>query len=65
VISGTHVELAGTGTANGTPVSFVVEGDDHQPDTFSIQLSNGYAASGSVAAGRGVNIKPCVAPPVD
>jgi hypothetical protein len=62
VITGNHVKMAGTGIANGVPVDFVVEGDDGSPDMFSISLSNGYSASGSVAAGRGVNIKPCDAP---
>jgi hypothetical protein len=62
VITGNHVKLTGTGIANGVPVDFVVEGDDGSPDMFSISLSNGYSASGSVAAGRGVNIKPCDAP---
>lgn len=59
VISGSHVELTGTGAVNGLPVDFIVEGDDRSPDTFSIQLSNGYSASGAVAAGRGVNLKLC------
>jgi len=59
VITGSHVRLTGAGIANGLPVDFVVEGDDGSPDRFSIRLSNGYAAAGAVAAGRGVNLKPC------
>lgn len=59
VITGNHVKMTGTGTVNGVPVDFVVEGDDGSPDRFSIRLSNGYAAAGAVAAGRGVNLKPC------
>jgi hypothetical protein len=62
VITGNQVRITGTGTANGVPVDFVVEGVDGSPDMFSITLSNGYSASGSVAAGRGVNIKPCDPP---
>lgn len=45
VIAGTHVKLTGTGTANGLPTDFVVEGDDGSPDRFSIGLSNGYFSS--------------------
>ena len=59
VIAGSHVTLSGTGTANDVTVDFVVEGDDASPDAFSIRLSNGYSASGSVSNGRGVNLKPC------
>jgi hypothetical protein len=64
VITGNHVKMTGTGVANGVPVDFVVEGDDGSPDMFSVTLSNGYSASGSVASGRGVNIKPCDPPPL-
>jgi hypothetical protein len=32
---------------------------DGSPDTFSIELSNGYKAEGKVKKGRGINLKPC------
>ncbi len=65
VISGRHVTLTGSGHANGARVDFAVEGDDSSPDVFSIRLSNGYSASGSVENGRGVNLKPCDLAPVN
>jgi hypothetical protein len=40
-------------------VTFKVVATDGRPDTFSIELSNGYKASGDVRNGRGVTLKPC------
>jgi hypothetical protein len=56
--------LTGDGLANGAPVTFKVVVGDGSPDTFSIELSNGYKAEGKVKKGRGINLKPCPpAPP--
>jgi hypothetical protein len=45
--------------ANGAPVTFKLYVTDGRPDTFSIELSNGYKASGNVTKGKGVNLKTC------
>jgi hypothetical protein len=58
-ISGATATLMGSGLVNGAPVTYKVVGTDGSPDTFAVELSNGYTASGNVTAGRGVNIKPC------
>lgn len=58
-ISGDEATLTGSGLVNGTPVSFEAVVTDGHPDSFSIELSNGYSASGDVATGRGINIKTC------
>lgn len=50
VISGYQASIYGQGKANGVTVSFRVDVTDG-PDTFSIILSNGYTASGSVTGG--------------
>ena len=48
--------LSGTGPTNGQSVSFTVtscdNGEPGRADTFSIRLSNGYSASGSLAGGN-------------
>jgi hypothetical protein len=58
-ISGDTATLSGDGLANGAPVTFKVVVVDGSPDTFSIELSNGYKAEGKVKKGRGINLKPC------
>jgi hypothetical protein len=58
-ISGDTATLTGSGLVNGAPVTYKVVVTDDSPDTFSIELSNGYSASGNVTTGRGINIKPC------
>jgi hypothetical protein len=58
VISGNQATLTGSGIANGVPVTFTIVVTDN-PDTYSVQLSSGYSASGNVTRGRGVTIKPC------
>jgi hypothetical protein len=58
VISGNQATLTGSGIANGVPVTFTIVVTDN-PDTYSVQLSSGYSASGDVTRGRGVTIKPC------
>jgi hypothetical protein len=65
VITGDHVTLTGSGHANGVRVDFAVEGDDVNPDRFSLRLSNGYSTAGLVENGRGVNLKPCDPTTVD
>ena len=55
--SGNQAHLTGTGKANGKKVSFSIDvtdnGDPGTPnDTFSIQLSNGYSASGNLTSGN-------------
>lgn len=59
VIAGNQATLTGSGIANGAPVTFTVVVTDARTDTFSIELSNGYSASGNVTKGRGVTIKLC------
>jgi len=59
VISGNQATLTGSGTANGVPVTFTVVVTDGSPDTFSVELSNGYSAAGNVTSGRGINLKLC------
>ena len=61
-ISGDTATITGSGLANGVAVTFTVVAKDGSPDTFSIELSNGYKASGNVTNGRGVTIKPCPPP---
>ena len=55
-IFGTHATIVGTGTVNGVAVTFRIDVDDPgEPgtsDTFSIQLSNGYTASGTINGGN-------------
>jgi hypothetical protein len=58
VISGNHATLTGSGIANGAPVTFTIVVTD-RPDTYSVELSSGYRASGNVTKGRGVTIKLC------
>ena len=62
VISGGTATITGSGLANGATVTFKVVAKDGSPDTFSIELSNGYKASGNVTTGRGVTLKPCPPP---
>jgi 6-phosphogluconolactonase (cycloisomerase 2 family) len=52
VITAHHASIAGQGRANGATVGFQVEVTDGRPHTFAIQLSNGYAAAGTVAGGH-------------
>jgi hypothetical protein len=58
VISGNQATLTGSGIANGAPVTFTIVATD-RPDTYSVELSSGYRASGNVTKGRGVTIKLC------
>lgn len=58
VISGNQATLTGSGIANGAPVTFTIVVTD-RPDTYSVELSSGYRASGNVTKGRGVTIKLC------
>jgi hypothetical protein len=58
-LSGTRATLTGSGLVNGAPVTYTVVVTDGRRGTFSIELSNGYEASGRVAKGRGINIKTC------
>jgi hypothetical protein len=62
VISGGTATITGSGKLNGADVTFKVVATDGSPDTFSIELSNGYEASGNVKNGRGVTLKPCPPP---
>jgi hypothetical protein len=55
VISGDAATVTGNGTANGSPVTFTLKILD-KPDTFSIQLSNGYTATWTPKQGK-VEIK--------
>jgi protocatechuate 3,4-dioxygenase beta subunit len=57
-VSGTDATIFGEGKANGTPVLFRVDATD-SPDTFKIQLSNGYAAGGNVIGKIVVRAKKC------
>lgn len=59
LISGGTATITGSGVVNGVAVTFKVVAKDGSPDTFSIELSNGYKASGNVTNGRGVTVKPC------
>ena len=56
-ISGDDATAKGSGSANGHPVTFTLRIHDH-PDTFSLELSNGYTAGGPLKSGR-VEIHPC------
>jgi hypothetical protein len=51
VITGDDATATGNGTANGLPVSFTVTIHD-KPDSFSIQLSNGYSTTWTPKTGR-------------
>jgi hypothetical protein len=62
VITGNEATLTGSGTANGAAVTFKIVVKNGSPDTFSVELSNGYKASGNVTSGRGINLKPCDPP---
>jgi hypothetical protein len=62
LISGDTATITGSGLVNGVAVTFKVVAKDGSPDTFSIELSNGYKASGNVINGRGVTLKPCPPP---
>ena len=62
LISGGTATITGSGVVNGVAVTFKVVAKDGSPDTFSIELSNGYKASGNVTNGRGVTVKPCPPP---
>jgi len=62
LISGGTATITGSGLVNGVAVTFKVVAKDGSPDTFSIELSNGYKASGNVTTGRGVTVKPCPPP---
>ncbi len=44
VISGDTATVSGSGIANGLPVTFTLSVVD-KPETFSIELSNGYSAT--------------------
>ena len=59
VISGNKATILGRGKADGIDVQFRLDVTD-KPDTFKIQLSNGYTAGGNVKDG-GVDIErePC------
>jgi hypothetical protein len=61
-ISGNTATITGSGLANGAAVTFTVVAKNGSPDSFSIELSNGYKASGNVKNGRGVTLKPCPPP---
>ena len=61
-ISGNTATITGSGLVNGAAVTFTVVAKNGSPDTFSIELSNGYKASGNVKNGRGVTLKPCPPP---
>ena len=54
-ITGNHAHIAGTGGAGKKKISFVVDVTDNgfpgTNDFFSIQLGNGYSASGNVVSG--------------
>jgi hypothetical protein len=51
VISGDTATVTGTGIANGQAVTFTLHLID-KPETFSIQLSNGYSATWTPKTGR-------------
>lgn len=52
----TSRQIRGTAEANGQPVTYVVDvadnGEPGRQDTFSIRLSNGYSAAGSLQGGN-------------
>ena len=58
-IAGHKATLTGSGIVNGETVTFRIVVKDNDPDRFSIELSNGYKASGSVSSGKGIRIKTC------
>jgi len=58
VITDHHASIVGEGRANGVAVEFQVDLTEGRPRTFAIQLSNGYAAAGTVMGGL-TRIKPC------
>ena len=51
VIAGDDATATGSGIANGLPVTFTLKIHD-KPDSFSIQLSNGYSATWTPKSGR-------------
>ena len=51
VINGDDATASGSGIANGLPVTFTLTIHNH-PDSFSIQLSNGYSATWTPKSGR-------------
>ncbi len=51
VINGDDATATGSGIANGLPVTFTLTIHNH-PDSFSIQLSNGYSATWTPKSGR-------------
>ena len=57
MISGDDATATGSGLANGQPVTFTLRIHD-DPDTFSLELSNGYTAGGALKSGR-LEIHPC------
>jgi hypothetical protein len=56
VCVGTHATIVGRGTANGAPVEYRIDEDDKgepgRADVFEIELSSGYAASGTLSGGN-------------
>ncbi len=52
----TSRQIRGTAEANGQPVTYVVDvadnGEPGRQDTFSIRLSNGYSAAGTLQGGN-------------
>lgn len=58
VISEHEANIVGKGRANGVAVDFQVDLTESHPRTFAIQLSNGYAAAGTVVGGH-TRIRPC------
>ena len=59
--SGDDATASGTGVANGLPVSFTLT-IHNKPDSFSIQLSNGYSATWTPKTGR-IEINASCRPP--
>jgi hypothetical protein len=61
LIAGSEATIVGTGKLNGSPVNFridVVDGPGRSADSYRIQLSNGYTASGSAKPGA-IEVEPC------
>jgi 6-phosphogluconolactonase len=52
VIAGDLATIVGHGRANETSVRFQIDASEGRPGTFTIQLSNGYGATGAVARGH-------------
>jgi hypothetical protein len=51
-VAGHTATITGSGLATGMPVTFLVTASDASPDTFSITLSKGYSAAGSLRKGE-------------